>query len=86
MNWKELIKRLSAAGFTQQEIADYVGCSQSLIAMLGKSTRGRSLSYQYAVNLIDMDKKSQMRVLLSRRKAREIAARRMASIAPQDIA
>ncbi len=34
MNWKSLIEELQAAGFTQTEIADYVGKSQAWVSSL----------------------------------------------------
>ena len=43
MNWQELIKRLIDSGMTQQQIADQVGVTQSVISELstGKATRPR---------------------------------------------
>lgn len=34
MNWKSLIEELQAAGFTQTEIAEYVGKSQAWVSSL----------------------------------------------------
>lgn len=43
MNWQELIKKLIDGGMTQQQIADQIGVSQSVISELstGKATRPR---------------------------------------------
>lgn len=67
MDWKKMIKTLSEVGFTQQEIADYMGCSQSLVAMLSNSQRGRSLRYEYAAKLIEMVERSNIGGIRPRR-------------------
>lgn len=49
--WKELIKKLSDAGFTQQEIAEHAACSQSYIAAMATGARGKSVSFEIGSRL-----------------------------------
>ena len=49
--WKELIKKLSDAGFTQQEIAEQAACSQSYIAAMATGARGKSVSFEIGSRL-----------------------------------
>lgn len=53
-DWKRVISRISAQGFTQQEIADYVGCSQSYIGQLARGLRGKAVSFSVGSGLLMM--------------------------------
>ena len=55
--WHELIKQLTKAGFSQYEIADFVGCSQAQINALLHGRRGKRLSYEIAQKLVEMSER-----------------------------
>ena len=57
MNWQEMIRDISNAGYTQQQIANEVGCAQSLVSQVLSGKRGRSLKYEYGLNLGKLHKK-----------------------------
>lgn len=57
MDWTQKIRFLQSNGFTQQEIADYVGCSQSYIGLLATGARGSNISFSIAQKIIDMCEK-----------------------------
>jgi len=55
--WQEMIKPLTEAGFSQYEIANFVGCSQAQINALMHGRRGKRLSFGIAKNLVAMSEK-----------------------------
>lgn len=55
--WQEHIKQLTAAGFSQYEIAVFAGCTQAQINALLHGRRGKRLSFDIAQNLVAMSEK-----------------------------
>lgn len=57
MNWQEMIRDIANTGYTQQQIADEVGCAQSLVSQVLNGKRGKSLKYEYGLSLGKLHKK-----------------------------
>ena len=57
--WQKVVKTLTDAGFSQYEIASFVGCSQSQVNALLHGHRGKRLSFDIAQNLVSMNEKVQ---------------------------
>lgn len=53
MNWKSVIEELQAAGFTQTEIAEYVGRSQAWVSSLSLG-KGPDVRYSDGAKLLSM--------------------------------
>ena len=58
MNWQKLVSDIAGAGFTQQQIASHIGCSQSFINAVIKGGRGKNMKYEYGEKLIKLHKKT----------------------------
>ncbi|WP_455261812.1 helix-turn-helix domain-containing protein [Neisseria sp.] len=54
MNWTEKVRQIQRKGYTQQEIANYVGCSQSYIGLIATGSRGGRISFSIAQRIIEM--------------------------------
>lgn len=54
MNWQTIVKKITSSGKTQQEIADFCGCSQSTVGMLASGARGKSLSYEIGNKILEL--------------------------------
>lgn len=52
-NFKKIIKDLNAAGWTQEDIAAWVGCGQTNISAI---LRGREPKYHLGVRLVGLHK------------------------------
>lgn len=57
MDTKQTVLDLLATGVTQQELADMVPCSQSLIAAFANGTRGKQPSMHIGNQLLRLHKK-----------------------------
>lgn len=66
-DWKEVIASLADKGFTQQEIADYVGCSQSYVGQLSTGLRGKAVSFVVGSALLNMKAAAENGEVLPRR-------------------
>ena len=53
MNWKSLIEELQAAGFSQTEIADYVGKSQAWVSLIAQGKMA-DVRYSDGAKLLSM--------------------------------
>lgn len=56
MNWKLLIQEVLDSGMTQLEAAKSIGCGQSYVSDLASGKRGKSVSYEIGVKLIQLHK------------------------------
>lgn len=57
MDTKTITSEILASGLTQQELADMVPCSQSLISALLRGERGARLSFQIGQSLLAIHKR-----------------------------
>jgi hypothetical protein len=48
---QQMVRELTATGLTQQDLADLVPCSRSLIAAMARGARGKRPSYEIGIAL-----------------------------------
>ena len=53
MNWKSIIEELQTAGFSQTEIADYVGKSQAWVSLIAQGKMA-DVRYSDGAKLLSM--------------------------------
>lgn len=57
--WQLILRNLTNAGFSQQEIASLIGCSQAQVNFMIHGARGKRLSFDIAQKLVAIDEKLQ---------------------------
>ena len=56
MNWSQLIADIQESGMTQNDIACAVSCSQNYISDLKTGKKGKRVSHEIAVGILNLHK------------------------------
>jgi len=54
MNWQSMINEILATGMLQQELAKKLACGQTYISDLSNGKRGKRVSYDLGVRIINL--------------------------------
>lgn len=54
MDWKKIVSDLLESGLTQEELGKKVQCSQTLISGLLTKARGKQLSFEIGIKLVNL--------------------------------